>query len=44
MEMAVLAKDGIDVRTLLRAWPPTIEPTELIYELEINGETEAEKR
>ena len=40
MEMAVLAKDDIEVRTLLRAKPPFIEPTELIFELEITGETE----
>ena len=44
MEMAVLAEDDVEVRTLLRAKPPFIEPTELIFELEITGETEAEKR
>ena len=44
MEMAVLAKDGIEVRTLLRVKPTAIEPTEPMYELEKTGETEAEKR
>ena len=44
MEMAILAKDGIDVWALLCAKSPNIEPTEPIYELEINGETEVEKR
>ena len=39
MEMAVFAKDGIDVRNLLRAKPPVIEPTETTYEIEITGET-----
>ena len=42
MEMAVLAKDGIEVRTLLRARPRIKEPTEPIYELEVNNETEIE--
>ena len=31
MEMAVLAKNGIDVRTQLRAKPPIVESTELLY-------------
>ena len=44
MEMAVLAKDGKEVRTLLRARPRIKEPTEPIYELEVNNETEIEKR
>ena len=43
MEMAVLAKDGKKVRMLLQSRTPIIEPTEPIYEIEIKGETEAEK-
>ena len=44
IEMAILAKDGIEVRTLRHVKPRAIEPTEPIYELEITGKTEAEKR
>ena len=44
MEMAVLAKDGFEVRTLLRVKPLVIQPREPIYELEITGETKAKKR
>ena len=42
--MTVLVEDGTEVRTQLRAKPPIIEPTESIYELEINGKKEAKKR
>ena len=43
-EMAVTAKDGIEVINLQRNKPPLIESTESIYEVEINGATEAQKR
>ena len=43
-EMAVFAKDGIEVRNLQRKKPPLVEPTEPIYEVEINGETEAQTK
>ena len=41
---AVFAKDGIEVKNLLRAKPPLIEPTEPNYELELSGKTEAQKK
>ena len=41
MEMAIFAKDGIEVRNLLRAQPTLVEPSESVYEVEITGETEA---
>ena len=44
MEMAILAKDGIEVRSLLRARPVLIKPPEPVYEVEITGETEAQKK
>ena len=44
LEMAVIAKDGIEVRNLLRAKPPLVEPTEPIYEVEIISETEAQRK
>ena len=44
LEMAVFAKDGIEVRNLLRARPQLVKPAELIYEVEITGETEAQKK
>ena len=43
LEMAVFAKDGIEVRNLLRARPQLVEPSEPVYEVEITGETGAEK-
>ena len=42
--MAVFAKDGVEVRILLRAKPPLLEPREPIYELEISSETEAQRK
>ena len=42
--MAVFEKDGIEVRNLLRAKPALVEPAEPIYEHEITGETEAQKK
>ena len=44
MQTAVFAINRIEVRILLRAKPPIIEPTEPTYETEINEETEAQKR
>ena len=44
MEMAIFAKDGIEVRNLLRARPHLIEPAEPVYELEMTGETEAQRK
>ena len=41
MEMAEFAKDGVEVKILLGVKPPNIE---LTYKVEINGETEAQKR
>ena len=37
LEMAIFAKDGIEVRNLLRTKPPIIEPAEPIYEAKENG-------
>ena len=42
--MAVFAKDGIEIRNLLRARPTLVEPSEPVYELEITGETEAQRK
>ena len=42
--MAVFAKDGVEVKKLQRNKPQLVEPTEHIYEVEINGETEAQKK
>ena len=43
MEMAVFAKDGIEVKVLLRTKTPVIEPSEPTYKVEITVETEAKK-
>ena len=43
-EMAVFAKDGIEVRNLLKFKPPLVEPSEPIYEVEITGEMEAQRK
>ena len=43
MEMPLFAKYGIEVRFLLSVKPPVTEPTEPTYEVEITGETEAQK-
>ena len=42
--MAKFAKDGIEVRNLLRARPHLVEPSEPVYEVEITGETEAQRK
>ena len=44
LEMVVFAKDGIEKRNLLRARPTLVEPAEPVYELEIQGETEAQRK
>ena len=43
-EMAVFAKDGIEGRNLQRNKTPLVEPTEPIYEVEIYGETDAQRK
>ena len=40
LEMAVFAKDEIEVRNLLRTKPPLIKPAKPIYEVKITGKTE----
>ena len=42
--MAIFAKDGIEVRNLLRARPTLVEPSEPVYDVEITGETEAQRK
>ena len=44
METAIFAKDGIEVRKLLRARPALVEPPEPVYEIEITGETDAQRK
>ena len=44
LEMAVFAKDGIEIRILLRARPTLVETAEPVYKLEIQGETEAQRK
>ena len=43
-EMTVFAKDGIEVRNLQKNKPGLVEPTEPMYEVEITGETEDQKK
>ena len=42
--MVVFAKDGIEVRNFLGAKPPLVELSEPVYELEIHGELEVQKK
>ena len=42
--MAVFAKDGIEIRNFLRARPTLVEPAEPVYDLEIQGETDAQRK
>ena len=42
--MVVFAKDGIEIRNLLRARPLLVEPAEPVYELERTGEIEAQRK
>ena len=44
LKMAVFAKDGIEIRNLLRARPQLVEPSEPVYEVEITGKTEAQRK
>ena len=45
LEMALFAKDGIEIRNLLRAKPQLVEPSEPpVYEVKIAGETESQKK
>ena len=44
MEMAVFAKDGIEIRNLLRAKPQLVKPSEQVYKVEMTGETEAQRK
>ena len=44
LEMAVFAKDGIEVRNLLRNKTELIDPTVPILKTKITGETEAAER
>ena len=44
LEMAVFAKNEIEVRNQLRARRHLVEPSEPAYEVEITGETEAQKK
>ena len=44
LEMAVFANDEIEVRNLLRANQPLIEPAEPNYEVKLTGETGAQKK
>ena len=41
--MAKFAKDGMEVQNLVRARPALVETPEPVYELEITGETEAQR-
>ena len=42
--MAVFAKDEIEVRNLQKNRNPLVEPTEPVYEVEITGETDAQRK
>ena len=42
--MAVFAKDEIEVRNLQKKRTPLVEPTEPVYEVEITGETDAQRK
>ena len=44
VELAVFAKDGIEIRNLLREKPEVTLPSEPILEVEIQGETDAQRR
>ena len=44
LEMAVVAKDAIEVQNLLRARQPIFEPPEPIYEVKITGGMEAQRK
>ena len=44
LELALFAKDGIEFRNLLRTRPQLVESSEPVYEVEIFGETEAQRK
>ena len=44
LKMAVFEKDGIEIQNLLRTRPQLVETSETVYEVEITGETEAQKK
>ena len=44
IEMAVFAKDGIEVRNLLRDKLELVDPPKPILEVEITGETDAQRK
>ena len=44
LEMAVFAKDGIEIRNLLRAKPQLADPVEPVYEIEIQGKSDAQRK
>ena len=44
VELAIFAKDGIEIQNLLREKPDITLPTEPIFEVEIQGETGAQRR
>ena len=39
LEFAVFAKDGIEIRSILRTRPQLIEPSEPVYEVKITDDT-----
>ena len=43
-ELTLFAKDGIEFRNLLRTRPQLVESSEPVYEVEITGETEAQRK
>ena len=43
-EMALFAEDWIEVKSLQRTRPPLIKSTEPMYEVEINGKTDAQRK
>ena len=44
LEMAVFAKDGIEFRNFLRIRQQLVGQSEPVYEVELTGETEAQKK
>ena len=44
VELALFAKDGIEIQDLLREKPDIVLPTKPILEVEIQGETDAQRR
>ena len=44
LELALFAKDGIEIRTIFRTSPQLVEPSEPVYEVEITSETETQRK